>query len=75
MILKLFLMLSDSSTNCAWEIEVLVRIDFKLSNIPCLIDFSEILLNLELLLGRVSDIFDIILHSKHIGSEQVVKRE
>jgi len=74
-ILERFLMLSNSSSNGAREIEVLVSVDLKLSNIPKLINFFEILLNLHLLLSRVSDIFDIILHSEHIGSEQIVQRE
>ena len=75
MILKHLLMFSNGTTDSAWVVKVLICVDLEFSNIPNLINFSQVLLNLELFLGRVSNILNIFLYTEQISGEQVIESE
>ena len=76
MVLELLLVVGNASTNDTREIILLVSVNDQFSCIPVGVDFlAELLLNLLLLKGRVTDILDIFLDAEEISFKKLLECE
>ena len=75
-VFQLLLVFGNRATDCAREVVVLVRLNRELSSRPIFIDIlTELLLDLHLLVGRVTDVLNIFLDGEQVSIEQVLQEE